>query len=118
MPSCRYIAGGPIPFPMGSICPMCNGDGKRPVVSTENISLMVIWNSTEFMNQTTVADDSQDRIQTITFKENTPKLVRAESLIVATGISAYTQHRYQRMGSPRPCGFGDTDFVECVWKRL
>ena len=39
----RFLDGGPIPFPFGGICPLCNGAGKKPVVSSENVHLAVIF---------------------------------------------------------------------------
>ena len=43
-----YEAGGPVPFPFGGLCPMCNGQGKKPVVSTENVKVIIVYNPKEF----------------------------------------------------------------------
>lgn len=113
----KFQSGGSVPFPFGSICPMCGGNGKTPVETTEDINLMVIWNTKEFINFGTVNDGQEDMIQTVTFDENTPKLVRAKELIVATDIAGYARHRFERDSMPKPCGLGNTSFVECIWKR-
>lgn len=115
-PSTRYQDGGPIPFPFGSICPMCNGNGKRPVETSETINLVVIWDYKQFVNNNTVSQ-ADGVIQTITFASNTPKLKRAKELVVATDIAGYGRHRFERISEPQPCGFSDDDFVECLWKR-
>jgi hypothetical protein len=68
----RYVSGGPVPFPFGTICPMCDGRGKRGVETSESINLMVIWNYKEFINVGTVYTGADDMIQVITFDENIP----------------------------------------------
>lgn len=113
----KYQDGGPAPFPFGTICPLCNGAGKRGVESTENISLCVIWDYKEFVNVTTV-NNPLGTIQTITFDTNTPKLKRAKHIVVATNIAAYANHRFERISEPQPCGFGSTDFVSVLWERI
>ena len=39
-----YEAGGPVPFAFGGLCPMCHGQGKKPVVSTEDIKVIIVYN--------------------------------------------------------------------------
>ena len=51
-------------------------------------------------------------------KEMTPKLRRANSIVVATNISGYFPHRYERVSEPTPMGLGNTEFVVCTWKRI
>ena len=97
---------------------MCGGNGKTPVETKEDINLMVIWNTKEFINFGTVNDGQEDMIQTVTFDENTPKLVRAKELIVATDIAGYSDIDLERHSMPKPCGLGNTSFVECVWRGL
>lgn len=111
-----YQSGGPVPFFMGTICPMCNGEGKRAVETTEDLNLMIIWDQKSFINSNTV-NIPQGTIQTITFNYNTPKLKRAKEIIVATDIAKYARHRYERISEPQPCGLGNSDFVECMWKK-
>tara|TARA_Y100001973_G_C5204790_1_gene340628 strand:+ start:869 stop:1387 length:519 start_codon:yes stop_codon:yes gene_type:complete len=111
----RFQDGGPIPFPFGSICPMCNGDGKKPIETTEDINLMVIWDEKQFMNAGTV-NNPEGNIQTVTFSNNIPKLVRAKEIVVNTDLGSYGRYRYQRCSEPQLCGF-NSEFVECIWKR-
>ena len=111
-----YQSGGPIPFPNGVICPMCNGDGKKPIETTEDINLVVIWDSKNFIDSNTV-NDPVGIIETITFIENTPKLKRAKEIIVAKDISNFGRHRYERISDPQPCGMGASSFVSCKWKK-
>lgn len=116
-PANRYQDGGPIPFPFGSICPMCNGEGKKGIVTTEDLNLMVIWDQKDFFQVGTVNTPEGD-IQTMTFADRTPKLKRAKELIVATNIGSYSTHRFERITDPVPCGLDADQFVVCTWKRL
>lgn len=113
----KFQDGGPIPFPFGGICPMCNGDGKRAVETTEDINLMVVWDTKQFMNASTV-NIAEGTIQTITFMKNAPKLKRAKEIIVATDLEKYSRFRYVRISDPQPCaGLGTNDLIECMWSK-
>lgn len=111
----KFQDGGPVPFPFGNICPMCNGQGKRGVETTDDINLMIIWNEKEFVNAGTVANPD-GMIQTITFVSNISKLKRAKEIIINTDQASYARYRYQRASEPQPCGFS-SEFIECMWKR-
>ena len=110
--------GGSVPFPMGGICPLCNSAGKKPMISTENIYLGVIFNYKDFLQMSTPVNNPEGLIQTIGKKEVTPQIKRAKELQVATDISAYSNHRFQRASEPEPIGWGDSEFVLCTWKRV
>lgn len=112
----RFQDGGPVPFPFGTICPMCNGNGKRPIETSEDIKLMIIWDHKEFMNAGTV-NNPDGMIQTVTFASNIPKLKRAKEIIVNSDQASYGRYRYERASEPQPCGFS-SEFVECMWKRI
>jgi hypothetical protein len=112
----RFQDGGPLPFPFGHICPMCNGAGKRAKETTETLNLMVIFDHEEFINVGTV-NNPEGMIQTITFGSNTPTLKRAKEIQVATDVGSYGRHRYERATEPQPCGLGNSEFVECLWRK-
>ena len=56
-------------------------------------------------------------IQTLATISMTPKLQRAKEIVVATDISGFFTHRYQRVSEPLPIGFGNNEFVLCTWRR-
>ena len=114
----RFLDGGPIPFPFGGICPLCNGAGKKPVVSSENVHLAVIFDPKQFLEISTPVNTADGYIQTLAKKEITPKLQRAKSIIVATEISGYFKHTYERMSEPTTIGLGNNEFVLCTWRRM
>jgi len=114
----RFQNGGPVPFQFGGICPVCNGDGKRPVITTDTIDLVVIFDYREFVNMSIPVNNPEGFIQTMGTKEATPKLKRAKEIKVATDIAGYADHRFQRVSEPEPLGFGNNEFVICTWKRV
>jgi hypothetical protein len=114
----RFQDGGPVPFPFGGICPLCNGAGKKPITSSENVNLAVIFEPREFLEISTPVDTADGYIQTLAKKELTPKLRRAKEIIVATEVSGFFTHRYERVSEPTPIGLGNNEFVLCTWKRL
>ena len=46
----RFQNGGLVPFRYGTICPVCTGDGKKPIITTENLNLAVIYDYKSFLN--------------------------------------------------------------------
>ena len=113
----RFQNGGPVPFPFGSLCPLCNGNGKKPVISSENVNLAVIFEPRQFLEMSTPVNTADGYIQTLANKNMTPKLQRAKEIIVATDVSGFFSHRYQRVSEPTPIGLGNNEFVLCTWRR-
>jgi len=113
----RYQNGGPVPFPFGGICPMCNAAGKKPVETYENVNLMVIFEPRQFLGISTPTNTPDGYIQTVGKKEMTPKLQRAKEIVVSTDLSGFFPHRYQRADEPTPIGLGNNEFVVCTWRR-
>ena len=89
----RFQNGGPVPFPFGSVCPLCNGNGKRSVTSSENVNLAVIFEPRHFLEMTTPVNTADGYIQTLANKIMTPKLRRAKEIVVSTDVSGYFSHR-------------------------
>ena len=114
----RFQDGGPVPFPFGGICPLCNGAGKKPITTSENVNLAVIFEPREFLEISTPVNTADGYIQTLAKKELTPKLRRAKEIIVATEVSGFFTHRYERVSEPTPIGLGNNEFVLCTWKRV
>jgi hypothetical protein len=113
----RYQHGGPVPFRNGGMCPICHGQGKKPTISSENVSLGVIYDYSQFMDLGVSVNDPDGTIQTIAKKELTPKLKRAKELQTSIDISNYGHHKFERISDPQPVGFGNNEFVFCNWRR-
>ena len=114
----RFQNGGPVPFPFGGICPLCNGNGKKPVTASENVNLAVIFEPRQFLEIEAPVNTADGYIQTLAKKDLTPKLQRAKEIIVATDVSGFFTHRYQRISEPLPIWLGNNEFILCTWRRL
>ena len=113
-----YEAGGPVPFPFGGICPVCNGLGKKPVISTEDIKVIIVYNPKEFVNYDTSVNVQEGTIQTMAKLSLMSKFQRAKTLKASTDINDVFTRRYERIYEPTPCGFGNSTFCVCTWKRV
>ena len=113
----RFQDGGPIPFPYGGVCPMCNGGGRKGVTSTEDVNLAVIFEPRQFLDISAPVNTADGYIQTLAKKVMTPKLQRAKEIVVATAVSGFFKHRYERAGEPTPIGIGNNEFVLSTWRR-
>ena len=121
----RFQSGGPMPFPQGSICPMCGGAGKRQDVSqTELIDLMVIWDSNAWVRlggggetASRSAHTPNQLAQTISRVETWAKLNRANEIILDTEVEGYKQLKYTRVGDPELVGIGSSQYVIAMWER-
>ena len=87
------------------------------MTSSEDVNLAVIFEPKQFLEINTPVNSADGFIQTLAKKEMTPKLQRAKEIIVATDISGFFSHRYQRVGEPSPIGLGNNEFVLCMWRR-
>ncbi len=115
----RYQNGGPVPFQMGTLCPVCNGLGKIADEPTEeNVSLMVIWDYKQWINFNLNTRSPDGLAQTLSTASLTPKLLRADRVVFATDIEGYVRHQFTRDGEAEPCGFGNNDFVSIMWRRI
>ena len=117
----RHLNGGPIPFPFGGLCPVCNGIGKRPVVTTEDVDLIVVYDPRDFIQfsqNTSSVNNPSSLMQTMSKIELMPKLQTAKSIKVSKDIEGYFNRTYERVQEPMPCGFGASAFAVCTWKRI
>ena len=114
----RFQNGGPVPFMFGGVCPLCDGVGRKPVISTESIYLGVVFDYSNFLDISTPVNNPDGVIQTIGKKAVTPKLKRAKEIQIATDIAKYADHRFQRLSEPQPVGLGNNEFVFCNWRRV
>lgn len=114
--SSRYQHGGPIPFPFGQTCPMCNGEGKRGVETTESIELLVVHDPKNFIGP--VANLPSGMIQIISKKESFPKLEKCAFITVSDKFTGFKEFKYRKDQSPVPAGLGDEYFTISNWVRI
>ena len=70
------------------------------------------------MNYDTSVNNPEGLIQTMARGSLTSKFQRAKTLKASTDINNIFTRAYERIDEPTPCGFGDSTFCVCTWKRI
>lgn len=114
-----YAPGGPIPFPNGMVCPLCQGTNKIESVETESVDLLCIFDSKKWRGLN-VSDPSTFNMyaQTMSLLSLYPKLKAAKHIILDSDNKLYMRNVYKRYGEPEPCGFGDMRYIITSWERV
>lgn len=114
----RYKPGGPVNFPYGQLCPICNGVGF--VFDTTGnevaIDLLVIYDYRKFFSFNTNVNIPEGTIQIIAKFQDLKKLQKANTLIVDTDGGYIPNNEYEPVSQPQPIGLGDSDFLFMYWK--
>lgn len=113
----KYKSGGPVPFPLGKICPYCNGSGSYGIVKSDNGYLGVIWDYKKWINPPPIIDNPEGYIQTICSKEYLSQIKQCKDLVVFYH-SNNSNPVFQLYGEPTPAGLGDNKYLFCMWKKI
>lgn len=118
----RYKPAGPISFVDGQICPYCHGVGKiYDSATVDDISLGVIWDSRQWIPMAGVdnVNSPNNMVQTLSRLDTSySNILRVKHIIIDTNVENYMTNRYERVGSPEPCGFGASTYVLAMWKQI
>ena len=115
----RYQPGGPVSFNLGATCPVCNGIGRIATEESEdNIYLCILWDYKQWINFDVRVQSPEGKVQTLCSIDLTPKIKRANYIILATDVEEYIHHKFQRDSEPQPCGFGANNYISVMWKRI
>ena len=114
--STRYQHGGPVPFPYNQPCPVCNGEGKRGVETSETVELLIIHDPKNFIEAP--AEIPNGMIQCIAKKALFPKLQKCSYMIASDKFTGFREFKYKRDTAPMPAGMGDEEFVVSNWVRI
>jgi len=111
----RHITGAPVPFHSIQGCSLCDGSGKRPVETVENVDLAVIFDYKQFIK---IADIQipVGAVQILSSKSMLPKLKKARELVLDTDNETLIKQRVTLHGEPTPMGF-DKEFILTIWIR-
>lgn len=113
----RYKTGGPISFPYGQLCPVCNGIGFSFNVNETTIDLLVVYDYRKWINFNANTGIPDGMIQTISKFSDLRKIQSANTLVVNTGVN-YPSNEYVRDSEPQPVGLGASDYLYTFWKGL
>lgn len=98
----RPASGAPVPFAVGSSCPLCSGRGLKASVVTEQLTLKTEWEFKKFINP---PGDLRLRlphsvVEVKGFMTDLPKLLKAEFLIVNVPIAPFMRQEFTLLGEP------------------
>jgi hypothetical protein len=98
----RWKTGGPMPFPNGSACPMCNGEGRRAEEVTEQITLLCAWEPRSFFYPVPGIElrAPYSVLQTKCFMSDAPKLMRADHLVFQVPVEGVARKKFKLEGAP------------------
>lgn len=113
----RYKTGGPVPFPNGSICPVCGGVGNISEPAEEIIVMVVQWNPKNFPGNRANVDSPNAICRTYTYGHYFPKLQKCIAIDVDLDVSGYASYRCNRIREPIMFGIQDSKYVEAFWQR-
>lgn len=116
-----YKPGGPVYFPRGKVCPLCNGKASFTVEAVEDVYLMVNFDTKKF-TQMDGAEKypgfADDMAQTMCRVELYPKIVSAEKAILDMCNQCYSSNFYKRVSHPRFLGLGKQEYLLTTWQRI
>lgn len=115
----EYVFGGPIPFPSGSVCPVCMGMGRIIIDDTQEIvDMMVVFDSKFFINFSTESLKIPNSFaQTISCISLYPKIKNAHEIILDNSLASISNQIYERVGDPQPMGLGKNKYLLTTWKK-
>lgn len=97
-----YLHGGPIAFPMGSICPVCEGAGAtRAEEVSEIIRVIVHWNPKKYQN--VKLDNTRLADGVVSIKghiADLPKIKTMDYFIPHIEIDAYANFKFRLSSEP------------------
>jgi hypothetical protein len=99
----RWRTGGPLPFPSGSVCPLCNGAGGHHAEElSEEVLLLCAWEPKNFWYPAPGLDVRVPggALQTKGFLSDMPKITRCDHLVFQLPVEPYAHYRYRLVGEP------------------
>lgn len=113
--------GGPAPFPNGTTCPMCNGQGRREEEQTEILTFSCDWQPKPF--QFPIANArvrvAASRLTTKGFIADLPKVRKAAYLIFDVPVAGYGRKRFELASDPGdPSSIVQGRYFECDWGQV
>lgn len=113
----KYKNGGPIVFPLGQICPYCNGIGFYGEEKSEDIYMAIIADHKKWINPPTNLAIADNMIQSICSKELLGQIKKCKHMTVLYS-NINDNPKYTLYTDPTPAGLGDNNYIICMWKNI
>lgn len=100
--SSSWKSGGPLPFPAGTVCPLCNGSNKVSQEQTESVRMLCAWEPKAFFEPLPQVDVRVPYgvIQTKSYLSDAPKIMRADHAVFQTPTTNILRSTYELAGEP------------------
>ena len=97
-----YLHGGPIPFPFGGMCPMCDGAGYKAIEVYHDVNFLVNENIKSFYKDGLPSNVNlpNGTIQTKGYITDMPKVKRCSHMIKHLALENYQTMNYTLYGEP------------------
>jgi hypothetical protein len=123
----RYKDGGPVPFELGEVCPVCDGRGRvQGTGSFDLITMTIDWRPKPFLDIGSGSGAEGDRLVRVPggavvtrgFISDLPKVQRANYAILDINNQHLT-NKFKLYGSPYPLGaIVKHRYFGAVWERV
>jgi hypothetical protein len=102
MPSNRWKTGGPLFFPAGSTCPLCNGNGRRAEEQSEVLHLLCAYDSKGFAYPVSGVNlrVPSSKLRTKCMLVDAPKLLRCDHLIFDIAAEGVNRLKFKLASNP------------------
>lgn len=113
--------GGSVPFPNGTICPVCNGKDLKISQTSEVINMLCAWEPKNFWHPIPSLDIRVpfSLVQTKGYLIDLPKLVKCDYMIFDVDIEGYVSQKFKLVSMP-----GDRSniiqgrYFVCTWEQV
>lgn len=96
----KYLHGGPIPFPIGSICPACGGNGYIAQEASEDMYFTTKIIEKPYFQLGIDVNVPDGLLRIKGFIRDLPKLKRADYILHDIDMSGYLNRKYKMYGEP------------------
>lgn len=112
-----HRAGGPVPFPVNSLCPMCNGAGYRQEQATDTMNMQIIWNPKDWIDIGVPIKIPDGIMQCKGYMSDVQKIKAAVTLRLDLGDPQLSNTNWNLFSEPVPHGFRNKRYFLAFLKR-
>lgn len=112
-----YKTGGPNPFTNHTVCPVCGGEGRLTVETTDSVRLRVYTNPKDWKNIGVKLNIPEGSAQIIGYFTDLPKIQRAKYIWVFVDLEGIQRWKYVSSSEPLPWGLRGSRYFIMMVKR-
>ena len=115
----RWRTGGPVWFPDGSVCPVCNGVGQLFEEVSKTITMLCAWSPKDWFVKVPFNIQVPDNeIQTKGFIADLPSVLQARRMRLEASVQPLIHYEFDLQGEPiDPGNIVQAKFFVARWRR-